>query len=148
MRKADVGVAKNYLTVTEIAELNRIVVMFLDFAEDNARRRRQTFLHDWQRKLDDFLAFNERGVLQDAGKVSHQAALERANSQFEAFAARRREAAESAGQAELDEHALRELEDAGRRVEAMSLQRQRGEPPRIKSRRNDRNGGSARRPRT
>lgn len=63
VRKADVTVAKNYLHADEIEELNRIVVMFLDFAEDQAKRRKQVFLADWQTKLDDFLRFNERRVL-------------------------------------------------------------------------------------
>jgi hypothetical protein len=63
VRKGDVTVAKNYLTEEEDGELNRIVVMFLDFAEDQARRRKQIFLQDWRLKLDEFLRFNERGVL-------------------------------------------------------------------------------------
>lgn len=60
VRKADVTVAKNYLNADEIDGLNRIVVMWLDYAEDQAKRRRQVFLDDWARKLDEFLAFNER----------------------------------------------------------------------------------------
>ncbi|MGH9418531.1 MAG: virulence RhuM family protein, partial [Thermoanaerobaculia bacterium] len=63
VRKGDVTIAKNYLHAEEIAELNRIVVMFLDFAEDQARRKKQIFLRDWQTRLDDFLRFNDRNVL-------------------------------------------------------------------------------------
>jgi hypothetical protein len=63
-----------YLSETEIDELNRIVVMFLDFAEDQARRRAQIFLKDWQARLDDFLRFNDRAVLPDAGRVSREEA--------------------------------------------------------------------------
>ena len=74
VRKGDVTVAKNYLREDEINELNRIVVMFLDFAEDQARRRKQIFLHNWQTRLDDFLRFNERAILPDAGKVSREEA--------------------------------------------------------------------------
>src|SRR5258708_7297326 len=59
VRKGDVTVAKNYLREDEINELNRIVVMFLDFAEDQARRRKQIFLQTWQARLDDFLQLNE-----------------------------------------------------------------------------------------
>jgi hypothetical protein len=62
VRKGDVMVAKNYLKAEEIVELNRIVIMFLDFAEDQARRRTQVFLNDWKTRLDDFLRFNERAV--------------------------------------------------------------------------------------
>src|SRR5262249_6137850 len=67
VRKTDVTVAKNYLREGEIGELNRIVVMFLDFAEDQARRRKQVFMQDWATRLDDFLRFNERRVLDNPG---------------------------------------------------------------------------------
>jgi hypothetical protein len=70
VRRTDVTVAKNYLYEDEITELNRIVTMFLDFAEDKARRRRQIFMRDWRERLDDFLRFNEREVLRGAGRVS------------------------------------------------------------------------------
>jgi hypothetical protein len=63
VRKADVTIAKNYLRQEEISELNRVVVMWLDYAEDQARRRKQVFLRDWETKLNEFLAFNERRVL-------------------------------------------------------------------------------------
>lgn len=68
VRKGDVTVAKNYLRETEIDELNRIVVMFLDFAEDQAKRRKQIFLRTWQSRLEDFLRLNDRAILHDAGK--------------------------------------------------------------------------------
>jgi hypothetical protein len=69
-RKKDVTIAKNYLTPEEISELNRIVTMWLDFAENQARRRKQVFLKDWETKLKDFLAFNDRAVLTNAGSMS------------------------------------------------------------------------------
>src|SRR6185312_14441878 len=55
--KSDVTIAKNYLRQEEIEELNRIVVMFLDYAEDQARRKKQIFLKNWETKLDEFLKF-------------------------------------------------------------------------------------------
>ena len=64
VQKADVTVARNYLFESEIGELNRIVTMWLDFAEDQARRRKEVFLKDWAEKLDAFLTFNERDVLE------------------------------------------------------------------------------------
>ena len=70
VRKGDVTVAKNYLRQDEISGLNRIVTMWLDFAEDQAQRRRQVFLADWTTKLDEFLAFNERAVLTSKGAIS------------------------------------------------------------------------------
>lgn len=97
VRKADVTVAKNFLKEEEIDELNRIVVMWLDFAEDQARRRQQVFLRDWQTKLDDFLRFNDREVLESAGSVSRQEADEHAQAEYERFAQRRREFLEAEG---------------------------------------------------
>jgi hypothetical protein len=107
VRKGDVTIAKNYLRGDEIEELNRIVVMFLDFAEDQARRRKQIFLRDWQTKLDEFLRFNERAILPDAGKVSREQADTLAQEEYERFAARRR--AQLENEAEMD--SLKQLEN-------------------------------------
>jgi len=112
VQKADVTVAKNYLNEQEIAELNRIVVMFLDFAEDQARRKQQVFLRDWQQKLDDFLRFNERDVLPNAGRVSRDQADAKAAAEYEMFAVRRRTAAEVQGEAD----AFQALEEAAQHL--------------------------------
>ncbi len=101
VRKTDVTIAKNYLDSDEITELNRIVTMWLDFAEDQATRRKQVFMQDWQTKLDEFLRFNDRDVLPDAGKVSKKRADEKAQAEYEQFATRRRDAKELQGEAEL-----------------------------------------------
>jgi hypothetical protein len=107
VRKGDVTIAKNFLREGEINELNRIVVMFLDFAEDQARRRKQIFLRHWQTKLDEFLRFNERAILPGAGKVSREQADALAEKEYERFAARRRA----------------QLENEARRVERRSHER-------------------------
>lgn len=112
IRKGDVTVAKNYLKEDEIAELNRIVVMFLDFAEDQASRRKQVFLNDWQTRLDDFLRFNERRVLSDAGAVSRETADEKAAREFKIFSERRRVAIES----KAEQDSMRELEETAKRL--------------------------------
>jgi hypothetical protein len=101
VRKGDVTIAKNYLREDEIEELNRIVVMFLDFAEDQARRKKQIFLQNWVTRLHDFLNLNERAILPDAGKVSREAAHQLAEQEYERFADRRREALEAQGEADL-----------------------------------------------
>ena len=101
VRKGDVTVAKNYLREDEIEELNRLVVMFLDFAEDQARRRKQIFLQNWLTRLHDFLNLNERAILPDAGKVSRDAAHLLAEQEYDRFAARRRAALEAQGEADL-----------------------------------------------
>ena len=111
VRKTDVTVAKNYLKENEITELNRIVVMFLDFAEDQALRRKEIFLRDWQTRLDDFLRFNERQVLPDLGRVTRKEADRRAEAEYDRFAARRREALEAAG----EEEALKQLQDSAQK---------------------------------
>lgn len=110
VQKADVSVAKNYLHQAEIESLNRIVTMWLDYAEDQARRRQEVFLKDWAERLDAFLAFNEREVLAGAGRVSSQQATEHAQAQYEAFAARRRALLEAEGA----EWQVRALEDAAK----------------------------------
>jgi len=97
IRKSDVTIAKNYLNETEIAALNRIVNMWLDFAEDQALRRKQVFLQDWQTKLDDFLRFNDREVLDNAGSISRKAADEKATSEFDRYLDTRRRLKEAEG---------------------------------------------------
>ena len=94
-QKVDVTIAKNYLSETEIDELNRIVVMWLDFAEDQAKRRKQVFIKDWETRLDDFLRFNDRKVLANLGTVKKKTADEHAIAEYEEFAAMRRQLKES-----------------------------------------------------
>ncbi|KAG0163921.1 hypothetical protein DFQ28_009443 [Apophysomyces sp. BC1034] len=97
VQKSDVTVAQNYLNETEAGELNHIVVMWLDFAKDQARRRNEIFLKDWTEKLDAFLTFNEREVLFDAGRTSKKQADAHAEREYEPFAIRRRALLESEG---------------------------------------------------
>lgn len=97
VRKTDVTIAKNYLREDEIKELNRIVNMWLDFAEDQALRRKQVFLQDWADKLDQFLSFNDRDVLSGAGKISKKDADNMAKLEFDRFAEQRRRLKESEG---------------------------------------------------
>lgn len=100
VRRTDVTVAKNYLEEEEIEELNRIVVMWLDYAEDQALRRKQVFMKDWEQKLDTFLKFNERQVLPNAGKVGKKKAEDHAKQEYDSFAERRRKHKEGIGEAE------------------------------------------------
>jgi len=120
LRKDDVKVAKNYLNEDEIKELNRIVGMFLDYAEDQARRRKQVFLKDWPERLDAFLSFNDRDVLPGLGSVSREAAEQRALAAYEQFNSRRRLAAEEKGA----DDAMAALEDAARIAERQTAGRE------------------------
>jgi len=117
VRKQDVTVAKNYLSQDEIEALDRIVVMYLDYAEDQAQRRRTLTMRDWEDKLDAFLQFNEREVLTHAGKLRADVAERLALERYESFDATRREAARLAADAEdiaALEQTERQLEGKGR----------------------------------
>ncbi len=85
IRKTDVGVAKNYLNEKELDGLNRIVSMYLDYAENQAKKGAVMFMKDWVSKLDAFLQFNEESVLKHQGKVTHEVALALAEGEFEKF---------------------------------------------------------------
>ena len=117
VRKQDVTIAKNYLSREEIEALDRIVVMYLDYAEDQAQRRRTLTMRDWEDKLDAFLQFNEREVLTHAGKLRADVAEKLALERYESFDAARREAARLAADTEdmaALENAERQLEGKGR----------------------------------
>lgn len=108
VRWGDVIVAKNYLRHDEITELDRIVTMYLDYAEDQARRRRTLYMRDWRERLDAFLQFNEREVLTDAGRVSKAVADRLALEQFEQFNVRRIAAQDAADETAF-EQAIKQL---------------------------------------
>lgn len=92
VRKGDVGTSKNYLNAEEVDELNRIVTMYLDFAEDQARRRAPVTMVMWAEKLDAFLKFNDREVLTHAGKLRMDVAQQLAADRFAVFDAARKQA--------------------------------------------------------
>lgn len=78
---------ENYLNQKELDALNRIVTAYLEFAELQALNRKVMYMRDWIAKLDDFLRLSERDILTHAGKVSHQAALAKAEAEFEKYRA-------------------------------------------------------------
>lgn len=98
VRKTDVTIAKNYLQEKEVKALNRIVTMWLDYAEDQALQRKQVFLKNWQEKLDQFLQFNDRDVLQGAGNVTKSEADNLAKAEYDKFAEQRRRLKEAEGE--------------------------------------------------
>lgn len=102
VRKGDITIAKNYLAEPEIKELNRIVTMFLDVAEDRAERRKTMAMSDWENELDRFLVFNERPILTGAGRVSHDRMEQIAGERFAAFDAVRRSVDLEVSEAEHD----------------------------------------------
>lgn len=85
IRKTDVSIAKNYLDEKELDQLNRIVTLYLDYAEIQAKRGKVMYMKDWVKKLDAFLQFNEWDVLDNPGKVSAEVAKTFAETEFEKY---------------------------------------------------------------
>ena len=85
IRKSDVAIAKNFLNKDELDGLNRIVSMYLDYAENQAKKHQAMTMKDWSNKLNAFLQFNEQEILTNAGKVSAEIAKSFAESEFEKF---------------------------------------------------------------
>ena len=85
IRKSDITVAKNYLNEKEIKQLNRIVTMYLDYAESQAERNQIMYMKDWVSKLNAFLQFNDHEILKDAGKISAKVAEQLATQEYEKF---------------------------------------------------------------
>ena len=96
IRKADVGIAKNYLNAEELAALNNLVEQYLVFAQGQAMRRVAMHMSDWIAKLHSFLNLNDRDILNHAGKISHEMALTFAENQYEQFNTSRVAAANAA----------------------------------------------------
>lgn len=116
IRKADVTVAKNYLAPEELEGLNRIVSAYLEFAELQALRRRPMHMADWIAKLDEFLRISDREILTHAGKISHEVAAAKAETEFEVFRAKR-----LAEPTRVD----KDFEDAAKRIEGLKPSRKR-----------------------
>jgi hypothetical protein len=85
VRKEDVAIAKNYLTEPELAALNNLAEQYLVFAEGQAMRRIPMHMQDWIAKLDSFLSLNERGILDNAGSISHELAVHHAEQEYDTF---------------------------------------------------------------
>ena len=85
IRKQETEIAKNYLTAEELDLLNRIVTLYLDFAELQAVQHKTMSMRDWVEKLDDFLKLSGRDILTHAGKISHDAAMLKAHEEYEKF---------------------------------------------------------------
>ena len=81
----DVVIAKNYLSKDELDSLERIVSAFLDLAEDRAKRGIPMTMEDWANRIDKFLLADDRDVLKDAGKISHEIACDKALTEFEKY---------------------------------------------------------------
>ncbi len=102
IRKTDVSIAKNYLKEDEISQLNLLVEQFLAFAENQARQKKVMYMTNWIKKLNDILTINENEILEHAGKISHQLAIELAEAEYEKYNAQRIAAANQKALEELN----------------------------------------------
>lgn len=119
VRNADVVVAKNYLNAEELNQLNRLVGMFLDFAELRAEQRKHLMLVDWRQYIDSFMAFNEQPLLRTAGSISHEQMKQVAHERNEQFDQHRRQAEALAA----DTQELAELESLEKRLSSQKKKR-------------------------
>ena len=113
-RRADIGVAKNYLTADEISTLNKIVTAYLEFAELQALNRRPMYMADWISKLDDYLKLSERKVLDRPVGLTHAEAVEKAQQELDKYNAERAKLATPVDVA---------FEAAAKEIEAMAKKR-------------------------
>jgi hypothetical protein len=113
--KSDVGIAKNYLTERELKALDRFVTMYLDYAETQAERKIPMTMKDWALKLNAFLQFNEKEILNNPGKISHEIAKAFAESEFEKY----RIIQDRLFQSDFDRHLIKELEEAAKPPKAV-----------------------------
>ncbi len=130
IRKSDVTIAKNYLKEQELDQLNRIVTMYLDFAEDQAQRKKMMTMAQWISKLDAFLEFNDRAVLKHAGKVQKKVADRLAETEFDKYETQRRRLEASTPTSDFDK-----LIDQSKKIAK--------EPPAKPRRKRGQNGGEA-----
>lgn len=109
VRQADVVVAKNYLQQGEIGQLNRLVNMWLDYAEDQAERKTLVYMKDWREKLDSFLQFNQRAILEHSGHISMEDAKRLAIEQYHIFNQKRIETEDDEAEREFEREVERLL---------------------------------------
>lgn len=118
--KAESEIAKNYLSEKELDVLNRIVSLYLDFAELQAINKQPMTMKDWVVKLDDFLKLSGRAILTHAGAISHSAALEKAHEEYEKF-----HKSQLDGPTEVEKHFI-EAEKELKRIENLATQKKKG----------------------
>ncbi len=131
VRPVDVTIAKNYLNKEELDALDRIVSMYLDFAESQAKRHKQIFMKDWREKLDAFLKLNERDILKSAGKISKELADKLALEKYEVFNANRLKL-EAESEVIADDNRLKEIEEKGLKLRLLKGKKLHGRKKNIK----------------
>ena len=110
IRKADVTIAKNYLTENELSQLNLLVEQYLAFAENQARKKVPMYMQDWIKKLHDILTINGDEILEHAGKVTRKIADEQAHNEYEKYNKKRQIIADAKALEDLDDE-IKQLND-------------------------------------
>jgi len=118
-RKDEAAIAKNYLTPEELDALNRIVNIYLEFAELQALSHKPMTMQSWIAKLDEYLRLSEREILQHAGKISHEEALQKAELEFEKH---------RAGQLAQTSRVEKDFEEAVKKLPAKPPRKKTGKP--------------------
>ncbi len=109
--KQETEIAKNYLSESELNILNRIVTAFLEIAEIQALNQTPMYMKDWIEQLDDFLKMTKKEVLNNAGTISHQQALEKAHSEYEIYKELKQNES-----SEVEKHFLKQISDTTKRL--------------------------------
>jgi len=122
-RKDEAAIAKNYLTPEELDVLNRIVNLYLEFAELQALNRKPMYMQSWIAKLDEYLRLSEREILQQTGKISHEEALQKAELEFEKY---------RAGQLAQTSRVERDFEEAVKKLPSTPSGKKPGKPKKPK----------------
>ena len=110
-KKSDTQFAKNYLTEDEIDTLNRIVNMYIEYAELQAKSRKPMYMADWISKLDEFMKISGRDILTHAGKISHEIAMIKASEEFNKYTERTRNELSP-----VEKHFLESVENAAKKI--------------------------------
>ena len=116
-KMADIESAKNYLTEDELDILNRIVNMYLEFAELQAKSRKPMNMADWLNKLDDFLKLSGRDILSHAGKISHEIAMMKANEEYMKYSERLKDELSP-----VEKHFLKSIDDTTKQLKGKEKQ--------------------------
>lgn len=112
-RKAEIATAKNYLSEQELKELNAITSAYLDFAELQALRKKTMTMRDWIAKLDDFLHMSDSEILLNAGTISHEMALEKAQAEYQKYRSQNKDEL-----SQVEKDFLESVKQAQKRLEA------------------------------
>lgn len=110
--KSEISIAKNYLNEQELNVLNRIVTAYLEFAELQALSRKPMYMRDWIDRLDDFIKMTGNSILDNAGSISHQQMLDKAQTEYDLYKEKTKDQLSRA-----EENFIRQIEQTAQQLE-------------------------------